>query len=82
MVYESFGKITKITGSKVIVQVQVSDAVNKVSIDRFVLNYISIGALLGTRLVDGRTLVLTVEEIYEHEDGEYINDRGKGIFIT
>ena len=80
MVYESFGKITKITGSKVIVQVQVSDAVNKVSIDRFVLNYISIGALLGTRLVDGRTLVLTVEEIYEHEDGEYINAAISGIY--
>lgn len=80
MVYEPFGRIIKITGSKVVVQVQSSDAVNKVSIDSFVLNYISIGALLGTRLVDGRTLVLTVEEIYEHDDGEYINAAISGIY--
>lgn len=80
MVYETFGKIIKITGSKVVVQVQSSDAVNKVSVDSFVLNYISIGALLGTRLVDGRTLVLTVEEIYERENGEFINTAISGIY--
>lgn len=77
---ESFGKITKITGSKVTILVQYSDAVNKVSVDNFVLNYISIGALLGTKLVDGRTLVLTVEEIYEHDMEHFISASISGIF--
>ena len=70
---ESFGKITKITGSKVTILVQYSDAVNKVSVENFVLNYVSIGALLGTKLVDGRTLVLTVEEIYERDMEHFIS---------
>lgn len=54
MLIESFGKITKITGSKVTILVQCSDAVNKVSVENFVLNYVSIGSLLGTNLVDAR----------------------------
>ena len=77
---ESFGKITKITGSKVTILVQYSDAVNKVSVDNFVLNYVSIGALLGTKLVDGRTLVLTVEEIYEHDMEHFISASISGIY--
>ena len=77
---ESFGKITKITGYKVTILVQYSDAVNKVSVDNFILNYISIGALLGTRLVDGRTLVLTVEEIYEHDLEHFISASISGIY--
>ena len=77
---ESFGKITKITGSKVTILVQYSDAVNKVSVDNFVLNYVSIGALLGTKLVDGRTLVLTVEEIYEHDMEYFISASISGIY--
>ena len=77
---ESFGKITKITGSKVTILVQYSDAVNKVSVDNFVLNYVSIGALLGTKLVDGRTLVLTVEEIYERDMEHFISSSISGIY--
>ena len=77
---ESFGKITRITGSKVTIFVQYSDAVNKVSVDNFVLNYVSIGTLLGTKLVDGRTLVLTVEEIYEHDMEYFISASISGIF--
>ena len=76
----NFGKISKITGSKVTIAVQYSDAVNKVSVDNFVLNYISIGTLLGTKLVDGRTLVLTVEEIYEHDFEHYICASISGIY--
>lgn len=77
---KSFGKITKITGSKVMILVQYSEAVNKVSVDNFVLNYVSIGALLGTKLVDGRTLVLTVEEIYEHDMEHFISASISGIY--
>ena len=77
---ESFGIITKITGSKVTILIQYSDAVNKVSIDNFVLKYVSIGALLGTKLVDGRTLVLMVEEIYEHTMEIYIGASISGIY--
>lgn len=77
---ESFGKITKITGSKVTILVQYSEAINKVSVDNFVLNYVSIGALLGTKLVDGRTLVLTVEEIYEHDIDHFISASISGIY--
>lgn len=74
------GRIIKINGSKVVILVQYSDAVNKVSVDDFVLNYISIGSLLGTKLVDGRTLVLTVEEIYEREMEQFINASISGVY--
>lgn len=80
MLSESFGKITRITGSKVTILVQYSDAVNKVFVDNFVLNYVSIGSFVGTNLVDGRTLVLTVEEIYEHDMDHYISASISGIY--
>ena len=75
-----FGRIVKLDGSKVVILVQQSDAVNKVSVDDFVLNYISIGVLLGTKLVDGRTLVLTVEEIYEHNMEHFIDASISGVY--
>ena len=77
---EPFGRITKITGSKVTILVQFSDAVNKVSINNFILNYVSIGSLIGTRLVDGRTLVLSIEEIYEHGMEQFISASISGIY--
>ena len=77
---EAFGKITKITGSKVTILVQYSDAVNKVSVDNFVLNYVSIGSLVGTKLVDGRILVLTVEEIYERDTEHCITSSISGVY--
>lgn len=80
MVKDSFGEITKITGSKITIRVSLSDAVNKVSVDNFVLNYVSIGSLLGTVLVDGRTLVLTVEEIYEQNREHFIGTAISGIY--
>lgn len=80
MLSELFGKIKKITGSKVTVLVQYSEIVNKVSVDNFILNYVSIGSLIGTKLVDGRTLVLTVEEIYEHESEHFISSSISGIY--
>ena len=77
---ESFGKITRITGSKATILVQYPDAVNKVAVDNFALNYVSIGALLGTKLVDGRVLVLTVEEIFESNHEHYITASISGIY--
>lgn len=82
MIDGAFGQITKITGAKVIIRVHLSDAVNNVSVENFVLNYISIGSLLGTRLVDGRTLVLTVEEIYEHDKEHFIGSSISGVYDT
>ena len=77
---ESFGKIIKITGSKVTILVQYSVAVKKVSVDNFVLNYVSIGALVGTKLVDSRILVLTVEEIYESNAEHFICASISGVY--
>lgn len=62
------GKITKITGSKIIVSVYNKSLIEKVNINNQILNYISIGSLIGTKLIDDRTLILTVEEIYENEE--------------
>ena len=62
------GKITKITGSKILVTVYNKNLIEKVNINNQVLNYISIGSLIGTKLIDDRTLILTVEEIFEYEE--------------
>lgn len=80
MMSDVFGQILKITGSKVIIWVKFPDVIKKVSVENFVLNYISIGSLLGTRLVDGRTLVLIVEEIYEQGNEHYICSSISGIY--
>lgn len=82
MIKDSLGQISKITGSKVIIKVYASAAVNKVSVDNFALNYVSISSLLGTVLVDGRILVLTVEEIYEHDKEHFISAAISGIYDT
>ena len=73
------GKITKITGSKILVTVYNKNLIEKVNINNQVLNYISIGSLIGTKLIDDRTLILTVEEIFENE-GIIINCTICGIF--
>lgn len=63
------GRITRITGSEITCTVINNELINKVSVDDFSLNYLSIGAFVGTRLVDGRILIATIEEIY-NKDGE------------
>lgn len=80
MIKESFGRISKITGSKIIVNVEIPDVINKVHLSGFVLKYTSIGSLLGTRLVDGRILVLVVEEIYKHEKECFISTAISGVY--
>lgn len=76
----SFGKIVKVNGAKATIAVFFATVVNKVSVENFVLNYVSIGSLLGTKLVDGRTLVLTVEEIFDNKGEIQINTSISGIF--
>lgn len=80
MIDNYFGSITKITGSKVIINIQYVERVNKVTIENFILDYVSIGSLLGTYLVDGRILVLTVDEIYQQKDDYFINSSITGIY--
>ena len=50
-----------------LLRVEDKNLINRIAVDGFSANYISIGSLLGTCLVDGRTLVMTVEEIYDSE---------------
>ena len=66
------GTISKITGSKVTVSVEVPESVNKVGINNFSVNYLSVGSLLGIKLIDGRVLVVSIDEIYEYNLEKYI----------
>ena len=61
------GRITKITGSKVLLRISDRAAVNRIGVEGLTVNYVSIGSLVGTSLTDGRTLVMAVEEIYDSE---------------
>jgi len=75
-----FGKIVKVTGVKVTIAVLIKSVINKVSVDNFELSYVSIGSLVGTKLVDGRTLVLTVEEVYDNKGDILITSFINGIY--
>ena len=66
------GRIIKITGNKVLLCVTQYIAINHLSVEDFTANYVSIGSFVGTHLVDGRTLVMVVEEIYDSENRIYI----------
>lgn len=67
MQVNEIGRITKITGAKVLIRVTVPAAINHIGVEGFITIYISIGSLVGTMLVDGRLLVMTVEEIYDSD---------------
>ena len=69
MITAQLGRITRITGAEIICTVTNNELINKVSVDDFNISYLSIGALIGTRLVDGRILIATIEDIY-NKDGE------------
>lgn len=77
-----FGNIQKVSGARVIIHVSEDIAVNRVNISQFLSAYISVGSLVGAILVDGRTLVLSVEEIYENSDEIYINASISGVYDT
>lgn len=76
----SLGQIVKINGSSICCLVNNNNAIKNISINNFNLNYISIGALVGTRLVDGRILVVTIEEIYQHDNDIFFNASINGIY--
>lgn len=74
------GKVVKITGDRVLVLVENISDIDSVDVERFITGYVSVGALIGTDLVDGRTLVLTVEEVYAKEPEVYIKASVSGIY--
>ena len=76
----NLGYIVKINGSSIVCSVNNNNAVRNVLINNFNLNFISIGALAGTRLVDGRILVVTIEEIYDHDNNIFFNASINGIY--
>ena len=80
MQINEIGKITKITGGKVLIRVTMATLINKLSVENFLTSYISVGALVGTRLVDGRILVMTVDEIYDSDVDIFISSSISGIF--
>lgn len=80
MQINEIGRITKITGIKVIVCVSIPTTINHIGVDSFTTNYISVGSLIGTRLVDGRILVMTVEEIYDSNADIFVSASISGIY--
>jgi len=70
MQVNEIGRITKITGAKVLIRVTVPAAINHIGVESFLTSYISVGSLVGTRLVDGRLLVMTVEEASMTQTGQ------------
>ena len=80
MQIHEIGRIAKITGAKVLIRVTVAAAVNHLGVESFLTSYISVGSLVGTRLVDGRILVMTVEEIYDSDTDIFISSSISGIY--
>lgn len=77
---KEIGRITKITGSKVLIRVAEESEIRHLSVNDFSTNYISIGSLIGTWLVDGRVLAMTVEEIYDSDTDIFITASISGIY--
>ena len=80
MQVNEIGRITKITGAKVLVRVTVPTTINHIGVESFLTSYISVGSLVGTRLVDGRLLVMTVEEIYDSDTDIFVSSSISGIY--
>ena len=74
------GKITKITGDRITVLVDETSDIGSVYVSGFTSGFVSIGALIGTNLVDGRTLVLAVDEISTQGQGVNIIASVSGIY--
>ncbi len=77
---DEIGRITKITGAKILVCVSMPTLINRLNVKSFLTGYVSVGSLIGTRLVDQRILVMTVDEIYENDFGIYISSSISGIY--
>lgn len=74
------GKIVKITGARILVRISELTVISKVTVSDFMSNYISIGSLVGTKLVDGRIIVMTVEEIYDSDEAIFATTSISGIY--
>jgi DNA helicase HerA-like ATPase len=80
MLSDNLGCVIKVTGGNVLIKVLTESSVHNVNIKEFSLNYVSVGSLIGTKLLDGRTLVLLVDEILENDSGIFISTFISGIF--
>lgn len=74
------GTIVRIDGSSIKCLVSNTYSLSKISTENFGLSHLSIGALVGTQLVDGRTLILTIEEIYKQDSDLCFNANISGIY--
>lgn len=80
MIVRNIGRIKKITGATVLVRVTEIAEINQIGVDSFQTSYISVGSLIGTRLVDGRILIMTVEEIYDSDADIFVSSNISGIY--
>lgn len=80
MLSDNLGFVIKVTGGNILIKVLTSANIHNVNVKEFSLNYVSVGSLIGTNLLDGRTLVLLVDEIFENDSGIYVSTFISGIF--
>lgn len=74
------GIIKKITGAKVLIRITEVSEISSICMDEFQTSYISVGSLVGTRLVDGRILVMMVEEILDSDTEIIVSSSICGLF--
>lgn len=55
-------------------------ALNRLGVESFTTSYVSVGSLIGTKLVDGRILVMTVDEIYDSDADIFVSSLINGIY--
>lgn len=80
MQVNEIGRIVKITGSKVLIRVTEEAAINRLGVESFVASYISVCSLVGTRLVDSRIMIMTIEEIYDSDADIFVSSSISGIY--
>ncbi len=77
---DNIGTIIRISGTRISIKSLSKFSIQSINIRNFMTDYISIGSLVGTHLLDGRTLVLTIEEVYENADDIFVTASISGIF--
>lgn len=80
MINNILGQIYKINGFKILVKISELNLVKNVFVHNFNTNFISIACLVGTKLLDGRILILTIEEIYNKDDEVFAETSINGIY--
>ncbi len=74
------GQIYRINGFKVLVKVSEITLINDVFVQNYNTNFISIACLVGTKLLDGRILILTIEEIYCKNEEIFFESSINGVY--